>query len=179
MPLPGIVEYFVNDLHGRPLLVVSEEVRGNLAKSLPAIIAAVRQVVGGQRFTVVFDRGGYDGQLFTWLVEQGLDFITYQRGDVHLAADQYHVLNHAMYKGLLFLGAGAIERAAGSRKIESLGGLIRRMPWTAVLFLIGVLGITGVRAACAPAWACSLWCAWDSESCQRSCCWPPTAPWRR
>ena len=71
MPLPGIVQYFVNDLHGRPLLVVTEEVRGNLAKSLPAVIAAVRQVVGDRRFTVIFDRGGYDGQLFKLLVEQG------------------------------------------------------------------------------------------------------------
>src|SRR5438105_6458175 len=84
MPLPGIVQYFVNDLRGRPLLVVTEEVRGNLAKSLPAVIAAIRRVVGDQRFTVIFDRGGYDGQLFKWLVEQGLDFITYQRGEVHL-----------------------------------------------------------------------------------------------
>jgi hypothetical protein len=84
MPLPGIVQYFVNDLRGRPLLVVTEEVRGNLAKSLPAVIAAIRRVVGDRRFTVIFDRGGYDGQLFTWLVEQGLDFITYQRGEVHL-----------------------------------------------------------------------------------------------
>jgi hypothetical protein len=84
MPLPGIVQYFVNDLHGRPLLVVSEEVRGNLAKSLPGVIAAVRRVVGDRRFVVIFDRGGYDAQLFTWLVEQGLDFITYQRGEVHL-----------------------------------------------------------------------------------------------
>jgi len=89
MPLPGIVQYFVNDLHGRPLLVVTEEVRGNLAKSLPAVIAAVRQVVGDRRFVVIFDRGGYDGQLFTWLVEQGLDFITYQRGEVHLADEQF------------------------------------------------------------------------------------------
>jgi hypothetical protein len=89
MPLPGIVEYFVNDLHGRPLLVVSEEVRGNLAKSLPAVIAAVRQVVGDRHFVVIFDRGGYDGQLFTWLVEQGLDFITYQRGEVHLPDEQF------------------------------------------------------------------------------------------
>ncbi len=84
MPLPGIVQYFVNDLRGRPLLVVTDEVRGNLAKSLPWVIAAVRQVLGKQRFTVIFDRGGYDGQLFKWLVEQGLDFITYQRGEVHL-----------------------------------------------------------------------------------------------
>jgi transposase len=89
MPLPGIVHYFVNDLHGRPLLVVTEAVRGNLAKSLPAVIAAVRQVVGDRRFTVIFDRGGYDGQLFTWLVEQGLDFITYQRGEVHLTDEQF------------------------------------------------------------------------------------------
>ena len=79
----------MNDLHGRPLLVVTEEVRGNLAKSLPAVIAAVRQVVGDRRFTVIFDRGGYDGQLFKWLLEQGLDFITYQRGDVHLADEQF------------------------------------------------------------------------------------------
>ena len=89
MPLPGIVQYFVNDLHGRPLLVVTEAVRGNLAKSLPAVIAAVRKVVGERRFTVIFDRGGYDGQLFKWLLEQGLDFITYQRGDVHLADEQF------------------------------------------------------------------------------------------
>jgi transposase len=89
MPLPGIVQYFVNDLRGRPLLVVTEEVRGNLAKSLPRVIAAVRQVLGDQHFTVIFDRGGYDGQLFNWLVEQGLDFITYQRGEVHLDDDQF------------------------------------------------------------------------------------------
>jgi transposase len=89
MPLPGIVQYFVNDLRGRPLLVVTEEVRGNLAKSLPRVIAAVRQVLGDQHFTVIFDRGGYDGQLFNSLVEQGLDFITYQRGEVHLDDDQF------------------------------------------------------------------------------------------
>jgi len=89
MPLPGIVQYFVNDLRGRPLLVVTEEVRGNLAKSMPGVIAAVRRVVGNQRFTVIFDRGGYDGQLFKWLVEQGLDFITYQRGEVHLDDHQF------------------------------------------------------------------------------------------
>jgi hypothetical protein len=89
MPLPGIVQYFVNDLRGRPLLVVTDEVRGNLAKSLPKVVAEVRQAVGTQHFTVIFDRGGFDGQLFTWLVEQGLDFITYQRGEVHLDDDQF------------------------------------------------------------------------------------------
>jgi hypothetical protein len=89
MPLPGIVQYFVNDLRGRPLLVVTEDVRGNLAKSLPKVIAEIRKVLGNQRFTVIFDRGGFDGQLFKWLVEQGLDFITYQRGEVHLDDDRF------------------------------------------------------------------------------------------
>ncbi len=98
MPLPGIVQYFVNDLHGHPLLVVTEEVRGNLAKSLPGVIAAVRRVVGERRFTVIFDRGGYDGQLFNWLVEQGLDFITYQRGEVHLV-DQQFVRREVRWEG--------------------------------------------------------------------------------
>jgi prepilin-type processing-associated H-X9-DG protein len=90
MPLPGIEQYFVNDLRGRPLLVVTEDVSGNLAKSLPKVIEAIRKVLDDERhFTVIFDRGGYDGQLFGWLVEQGLDFITYQRGDVALARDQF------------------------------------------------------------------------------------------
>jgi transposase len=89
MPLPGIVQYFVNDLQGRPLLVVTEDVRGNLAKSLPSVIAAVRKVVGELRFTVIFDRGGYAGHLFAWLVAQGLDFITYQRGEVQLNDQQF------------------------------------------------------------------------------------------
>ncbi|HEY8691662.1 MAG TPA: transposase [Chloroflexota bacterium] len=91
MPLPGIEQYFVNDLRGRPLLVVSQDVSGNLAKSLPTVIAAVRKVLGDERrLTVIFDRGGYDSKLFTWLVEQHIDFITYQRGEVALDEQQFH-----------------------------------------------------------------------------------------
>lgn len=89
MPLPGIEQYFVNDLRGRPLLVVSQDISGNLAKSLPQVVAAIRQVLGDRRFTVIFDRGGYDGKLFTWLVLQKIDFITYQRGDVALPVKQF------------------------------------------------------------------------------------------
>jgi hydrogenase-4 component B len=56
----------------------------------------------------------------------------------------YHVLNHATYKGLLFLAAGAVDRAAGTRELDRLGGLIHRMPWTAGFFLVGALAIAGV-----------------------------------
>jgi len=89
MPLPGIEQYFVNDLRGRPLLVVSQNVTGNLAKSLPQVVAAIREVLGERGFTVIFDRGGYDGKLFAWLALQQIDFITYQRGDVALPEKEF------------------------------------------------------------------------------------------
>ena len=63
---------------------------------------------------------------------------------VAVAASLYHVLNHAVFKGLLFLGAGSVVMATGTRRIEDFGGLLRRMPWSALLFLTGALAISGV-----------------------------------
>ena len=61
-----------------------------------------------------------------------------------LAAALLHTLNHAVFKSLLFLGAGAFERAVGSLDLDQLGGLLRRMPWTGGAFLVGSLAIAGV-----------------------------------
>jgi hydrogenase-4 component B len=61
-----------------------------------------------------------------------------------LAAALYHALNHTIFKSLLFLGAGAVLHATGSRNLNHLGGLIRRMPWTAACFLVGALAIGGL-----------------------------------
>ena len=55
-----------------------------------------------------------------------------------------HVLNHALFKGLLFLGAGSVIRQTGTGDIDSLGGLIRSMPKTALFFLIGSAAICGL-----------------------------------
>lgn len=55
-----------------------------------------------------------------------------------------HVVNHALFKGLLFLGAGAVLHGAGTREIDHLGGLSKRMPWTAATFLIGAAAISGL-----------------------------------
>jgi hydrogenase-4 component B len=63
---------------------------------------------------------------------------------VALAAALLHTLNHAVFKGLLFLGAGAFEKAAGSLEIDRLGGLLQRMPWTGGAFLVGALAIAGL-----------------------------------
>ena len=77
----------------------------------------------------------------------GMIGLAYGRADVAtvgLAASLYHVLNHAVFKGLLFLGAGGVFMATGTRQIEQLGGLLRRMPWTAVFFLVGAMAISGL-----------------------------------
>jgi len=55
-----------------------------------------------------------------------------------------HVLNHAAFKGLLFLGAGAVVHATGTRDIERLGGLLKRLPWTGAAFLAGAVAICGL-----------------------------------
>lgn len=56
-----------------------------------------------------------------------------------IAAALFHVLSHALFKGLLFLGVGAVQQSAGSRDLDRLGGLSRVMPWTAALFCVGAL----------------------------------------
>jgi hydrogenase-4 component B len=61
-----------------------------------------------------------------------------------LAAALAHVLNHAFFKSLLFCGAGIVHNAARSCDLEQLGGLIRRMPFTALFVLIGALGAAGL-----------------------------------
>ncbi len=61
-----------------------------------------------------------------------------------LAAALLHTLNHAVFKALLFLGAGAFEKTVGALELDRLGGLLRRMPWTGGAFLVGAMAIAGL-----------------------------------
>lgn len=61
-----------------------------------------------------------------------------------LVASLYHTLNHAVFKSLLFMGAGAVLSSCHTRNLEEMGGLIKRMPKTAVFFLIGSVAIAGL-----------------------------------
>jgi hydrogenase-4 component B len=63
---------------------------------------------------------------------------------VALGAALLHTVNHAVFKALLFLGAGAFERVTGTLELDRLGGLLRRMPWTGGAFLVGAMAIAGV-----------------------------------
>jgi len=60
---------------------------------------------------------------------------------IALAAGLYHTLNHALFKGLLFLGAGSVMHAVHTRNMEEMGGLIKSMPYTGLFFLIGSISI--------------------------------------
>jgi len=68
-----------------------------------------------------------------------------QLAGLALIAALFHTLNHAIFKCLLFLGAGSVLHSTGTRNMEELGGLIRPMPVTAFCFLIGAVAISGSR----------------------------------
>jgi hydrogenase-4 component B len=61
-----------------------------------------------------------------------------------LTAALFHVANHATFKALLFMGAGALDSAVGTRDLEHYGGLLRRMPVTALCFLVGSAAISAL-----------------------------------
>ena len=63
---------------------------------------------------------------------------------VALTAALFHTLNHALFKSVLFLAAGSIQSAVGSRDLNALGGLARAMPVTALAFGIGAAAISGL-----------------------------------
>jgi len=65
-------------------------------------------------------------------------------GTLGLVAALMHCLNHALFKSLLFLGAGAILHQTHEPSLESLGGLIHRMPRLAIIFLVGCLSISAL-----------------------------------
>lgn len=83
------------------------------------------------------------------LIGLGLGFWARGHGDPGLAAIAFaggllHLWNHAAMKGLLFLGAGSLVHGAGTRDVERLGGLLRRMPWTGCLVITGAIAIAAL-----------------------------------
>jgi NADH:ubiquinone oxidoreductase subunit 5 (subunit L)/multisubunit Na+/H+ antiporter MnhA subunit len=65
-------------------------------------------------------------------------------GSLGLIAALYHALNHALFKSLLFLGAGAVIQQTHQHSLEHMGGLLKRLPYTGTFFLIGCLSIASL-----------------------------------
>jgi hydrogenase-4 component B len=83
------------------------------------------------------------------LIGIGAGMILQSYGLMNLAAfgiigGLYHTINHAAFKGLLFLGGGSVLHATHTRNMEEMGGLIKRMPVTALCFLIGSVAISAL-----------------------------------
>ncbi len=77
----------------------------------------------------------------------GMIFTSYGKpalAGIAFVAAFYHMINHSMYKSLLFFGAGTVDDRTGTRDLNKLGGLIHGMPWTAGAFLVGTLAISAL-----------------------------------
>ena len=65
-------------------------------------------------------------------------------GALALTAGLLHVINHSVFKSLMFFGSGAVLTAIGTRDMEKMGGLIHRLPHTAIVFLVGSAAISAL-----------------------------------
>jgi len=120
----------------------------------PIVLGAVTAVLG--LLYAVFDRDLKRVLAYSTIENVGVIFVALglalafrangqeAAAAVAMAAALLHVLNHSWFKSLLFLGAGAVLHATGRRDLEGLGGLIHRMPRTAVFFLVGALAISAL-----------------------------------
>ncbi len=73
-----------------------------------------------------------------------LGYMVYAIGAGGVFASQFHLMSHAVFKALLFLGAGAVIHALGTRDMRQMGGLGRKMPFVRAVFLIGGLALAGL-----------------------------------
>ena len=80
LAMPATTDYWVNDVGGEPLFLVTCEANKQLSTMLPIVLNEVRAVVGERQITVVFDRGGWSPKLFQELIGDGFDILTYRKG---------------------------------------------------------------------------------------------------
>jgi NADH:ubiquinone oxidoreductase subunit 5 (subunit L)/multisubunit Na+/H+ antiporter MnhA subunit len=78
----------------------------------------------------------------------GYMFLAFSFGPIGLVAGLMHFLAHAFFKCCLFLGAGAVDHATNTIDLNQLGGLSKRMPYTAASFTIAALALAGVPPLC-------------------------------
>jgi len=80
LAVPGHNQFFLNDTQGRPIFFWLKSADKTLRKMIPDIIEQIRELTGQERFTIVFDRGGFSSKLFRKLESEGIIFITYLQG---------------------------------------------------------------------------------------------------
>jgi NADH-quinone oxidoreductase subunit L len=76
-----------------------------------------------------------------------LGYMVYAVGAGGVFASQFHLMSHSLFKALLFLAAGAVIHAAGTRDMRKMGGVGKEMPFVRAVFVIGLLGLAGIPIA--------------------------------
>ncbi len=80
LAMAGTTDYWVNDVSGDPVFVITAEANAGMVKMLPDVLEEIRAMVGERRITIVFDRGGFSPKLFLQLIAKGFDILTYRKG---------------------------------------------------------------------------------------------------
>jgi transposase len=80
LALPATTDYWVNDMDGTPVFVVTAEANEGMTTMLPEVLKEVRSFIGERRATIVFDRGGWSPKLFALLIKSGWHIMTYRKG---------------------------------------------------------------------------------------------------
>jgi transposase len=80
LAVPGHTDVYVHDAKGRALFFFSQPLNDSLARAIPSAVEEIRRAHGWAPFTIVFDRGGYSGEAFRYLDQEGIGFITYLKG---------------------------------------------------------------------------------------------------
>ena len=119
LAMPATTDYWINDSSGDPLLVITGEVDAALTKAMPRLLREVREVVGEQRVTVVFDRGGWSPKLFAAMIKDGFDVLTYRKGRCRRINEQRFVRRCAKLDGRL------VEYLLHDQPVRFLKGSLR------------------------------------------------------
>jgi len=126
LAMPATTDYWVNDVAGQPLFVVTAEANAAMTKMLPPLLKEIRALVGPRRVTIVFDRGGYKLQLFRTLITDGFDILTYRKGPSRRVARSRFARHEAVFDGqpvsylLADHGAWFLRRTLRLRQVTRL-----------------------------------------------------------
>ena len=99
LAMPATTDYWINDMVGDPVFVVTAEANAGMVKMLPTVLEQVRALVGERRITVVFDRGGFSPKLFLRLIANGFDILTYRKGSSPRVAKSRFTLREDVIEG--------------------------------------------------------------------------------
>ena len=101
LAMPATTDYWVGDSGGDPLFVLTAEANASLSQMLPEVLAEVRALVGDRRVTIVFDRGGWNLELFKKILDlrPGFDILTYRKGTSPLIDEKLFSTHRAVIDG--------------------------------------------------------------------------------